>query len=151
MLDLPGHGQSSADMPEEEIGTIKHYYNHIEVGLIELTASLKVGDTIHIKGAHDDFTQAVESMQIELRESDSNRRENYCCGGGCGEYVLRGGARLRQKAFEIKKREFDESGAEAVVTSCVNCRINLMIGAQESGWRMPVLSLVETVAANLAE
>ena len=52
-------------MPEEEIGKITHYYNNIEVGLIELTASLKIGDTIHIKGAHDDFTQAVESMQIE--------------------------------------------------------------------------------------
>ena len=102
-------------------------------------------------GVLDEPRKVLESMQIELRESDSNRRENYCCGGGCGEYVLRGGARLRQKAFEIKKREFDESGAEAVVTSCANCRINLMIGAQESGWRMPVLSLVETVAANLAE
>lgn len=36
-------------MPEEEIGTIAHYYNHIEGGLIELTASLKIGDAIHIK------------------------------------------------------------------------------------------------------
>ena len=35
------------------------------MGLIELTGPLKVGETIHIKGAHDDFTQAVESMQIE--------------------------------------------------------------------------------------
>jgi len=52
-------------MPEEEIGKIAHYYNKIEVGLIELTASLKVGDTIHVKGAHDDFTQIVDSMQIE--------------------------------------------------------------------------------------
>jgi len=52
-------------MPEEEIGKIAHYYNNIEVGLIELTASLKVGDTIHVKGAHDDFTQIVDSMQIE--------------------------------------------------------------------------------------
>ena len=52
-------------MPEEEIGKIAHYYNNIEVGLIELTASLKIGDTIHIRGAHDDFTQSVESMQIE--------------------------------------------------------------------------------------
>jgi len=52
-------------MPEEEIGKITHYYSKLEVGLIELTASLKVGDAIHIKGAHDDFTQTVESMQIE--------------------------------------------------------------------------------------
>lgn len=50
---------------EEEIGRISHYYNQLEVGIIELSASLKIGDTIHIKGAHDDFTQTVESIQIE--------------------------------------------------------------------------------------
>ena len=52
-------------MAEQEIGKISHYYNHLEVGIIDLTAPLKVGDTIHIKGAHDDFTQKVELIQIE--------------------------------------------------------------------------------------
>jgi len=50
---------------EKEIGFISHYYNHLEVGIIELSDSLKIGDTIHIKGAHDDFTQSVDSIQIE--------------------------------------------------------------------------------------
>lgn len=52
-------------MAEQEIGVISHYFNHLEVGIIDLTAPLKVGDTIHIKGPHDDFTQIIESMQIE--------------------------------------------------------------------------------------
>ena len=52
-------------MAEQEIGKISHYYNHLNVGIIELSAPLKVGDTIHIKGAHDDFTQTVESIQLE--------------------------------------------------------------------------------------
>lgn len=50
---------------EKEIGKVTHYYNHLEVGIIKLTAPLAVGDRIRIKGAHDDFSQAVESMQIE--------------------------------------------------------------------------------------
>ena len=50
---------------EKEVGRITHYYNHLEVGIIKLTAPLAVGDRIHIKGVHDDFSQAVESMQIE--------------------------------------------------------------------------------------
>ena len=62
-------------MPEEEIGTITHYYNHIEVGLIELTASLKIGDAIHIKGVHDDFTQSVESMQIEQDKIEEGKKD----------------------------------------------------------------------------
>lgn len=52
-------------MQEKEIGKITHYYGHISVGIVELTDSLKVGDNIHIKGHTSDFTQAVESMQIE--------------------------------------------------------------------------------------
>jgi putative protease len=52
-------------MPEKEIGKVTHYYGHIGVGLVELTDSLKVGDSIHIKGHSADFTQNVDSIQIE--------------------------------------------------------------------------------------
>lgn len=52
-------------MPEREIGQITHYYGHLGVGIVELTDSLRVGDTIHIKGYSADFTQGVDSMQIE--------------------------------------------------------------------------------------
>lgn len=52
-------------MQEKEIGKITHYYSHINVGIIELSDTLKVGESIHIKGHSSDFTQAVDSMQIE--------------------------------------------------------------------------------------
>ena len=52
-------------MEEKEIGFITHYFSKISVGIIQLKDVLKVGDTIHIRGAHDDFTQTVDSMQIE--------------------------------------------------------------------------------------
>ncbi|MFH0877770.1 MAG: hypothetical protein V1863_06080 [Candidatus Omnitrophota bacterium] len=52
-------------MVEKEIGVIAHYYSHIGVGIIELKDTLSVGDNIHIKGYSDDFTQTIESMQIE--------------------------------------------------------------------------------------
>ena len=93
----------------------------------------------------------LKALGLDFREADSNGRENYCCGGGCGEYVIQRSAPLRQKAFAIKQREFDETGADEVVTSCANCRINLMIGADKAGWQKPVESLVEKVAASLAE
>ncbi len=54
-------------MQETEIGKITHYYGNINVGIIELTDSLKVGDNIHIKGHTSDITQTVESIQIEHR------------------------------------------------------------------------------------
>ncbi len=52
-------------MAETEIGKFTHYFGHVSAGVIDLTDSLKVGDTIHVKGAHDDFTQSVDSMQVD--------------------------------------------------------------------------------------
>ena len=50
---------------EEVVGRITHYFGHVEAAAIELTGSLKVGDTIHIKGHTTDFTEVIDSMQIE--------------------------------------------------------------------------------------
>ena len=52
-------------MEEKEIGKVTHYYGNLSVGIIELTDALKLGETIHIKGHTSDFTQNVESMQVE--------------------------------------------------------------------------------------
>ena len=52
-------------MTEEEVGKVIHYFGHISVAAIHLSKSLKVGDTIHIKGHTSDFTEQVSSMQIE--------------------------------------------------------------------------------------
>ncbi len=93
----------------------------------------------------------LESMGYELRETEVNGRENYCCGGGCGEYTLSTGSDLRHRVFELKQEQFDEAGADEVVTACASCRYNLLIGAEKIGWKTPVKSLTETVAANLAD
>lgn len=57
------------EMPKEklgkEIGKITHYFTKLGVAIVELSAGLKVGETIHIKGATSDFKQKVDSMQIE--------------------------------------------------------------------------------------
>lgn len=50
---------------EKEIGKIFTYFARIGVAGIELTGKIKVGDTIHIKGATTDFEQKIESLQID--------------------------------------------------------------------------------------
>ncbi|HMA54979.1 MAG TPA: hypothetical protein VKT17_10975 [Acidobacteriota bacterium] len=53
-------------MAEEEIGHITHFFPKIGVAVVEITAgTLKVGETIRIKGHTSDFTQTVESLQQE--------------------------------------------------------------------------------------
>lgn len=52
-------------MKEERVGLVSHYYSHLGVAAIVVEGNLRVGDTIHIKGHTTDFTQKVESIQIE--------------------------------------------------------------------------------------
>jgi len=52
-------------MEEKEIGKITHYYSNIGVGIIELSDTLKVGESVHIKGHSSDFSQLIDSIQIE--------------------------------------------------------------------------------------
>jgi len=49
---------------EVEIGRITHYYDHLNVAVMRLTDSLKLGDKIHIRGRTADFTQRVASMEV---------------------------------------------------------------------------------------
>ncbi|MFC1931939.1 translation elongation factor-like protein [Chloroflexota bacterium] len=52
-------------MPEEEIGKVSDFFAHPVVAGIELSKTLKVGDTIHIKGHTTDLEFTVNSMQID--------------------------------------------------------------------------------------
>lgn len=49
---------------EVEIGRITHYYNHLNVAVLRLNETLKLGDKIHILGHSTDFTQRVASMEL---------------------------------------------------------------------------------------
>jgi len=53
-------------MAEVELGKVTHYFSKIGVVAIEITQdTLRVGDTIHIKGHTSDFSQTIDSMQID--------------------------------------------------------------------------------------
>ena len=49
----------------EEIGKIAHFFPKISVAVVDLKASLSVGDKIRFQGPTTDFEQTVQSMQIE--------------------------------------------------------------------------------------
>ena len=50
---------------ESAIGTVLHYYSHLNVAVLQLTERMKVGETIHISGHTTDFTQVVASMEVD--------------------------------------------------------------------------------------
>jgi len=53
------------------IGKIEHYYSKIGVAIVQLEDDLSVGDEISIEGPNTNFTQTVESMQVEHENVDT--------------------------------------------------------------------------------
>lgn len=52
--------------PGERIGVVTHFYGEPSVAIVKLeTGSLRIGDTIHIQGHTTDFSQRVDSLQVE--------------------------------------------------------------------------------------
>jgi putative protease len=51
----------------DAIGRITHWYAHLSVAAIRLTAPLAVGDRVHIKGHTTDLVETVGSMEVDHR------------------------------------------------------------------------------------
>ncbi len=47
------------------IGSITHYFPHVQAAVIKLKGPLSIGQTVKVKGHTTDLTQAVTSMQID--------------------------------------------------------------------------------------
>lgn len=60
---------------EEIIGAVTHYFPKVRAAVVKITkGGLSLGDKIHIKGHSSDFTQAVDSMQIEHSPINTAKR-----------------------------------------------------------------------------
>jgi putative protease len=55
-------------MAEKEIGVVSNYFDHVKAAAIKLSAPLKVGDKIRIKGGEVDFEQEVKAIQINRED-----------------------------------------------------------------------------------
>lgn len=52
-----------------QIGKVTHYYDKLGVAIVEvMNQPLKVDDKVKVSGHDKEFTQAVESLQIEHKQ-----------------------------------------------------------------------------------
>lgn len=61
---------SEVHPPAEAIGTVIHWFGHLSVAAVRLTATLTVGERIHIRGHTTDLVETVTSMEIEHGKVD---------------------------------------------------------------------------------
>jgi len=59
---------------EKLIGKISHYFGNISVAVIDLSDTLKIGDTIRITGGETDFTQEVTSMEVDHKKVETAKK-----------------------------------------------------------------------------
>ncbi len=62
-------------MADKQVGKVTHFYDKINVAVVELIGNLKVGDTIKIVGHGNEFTQTVNSMQIEHEKLEEAHKD----------------------------------------------------------------------------
>ncbi|MDP6102201.1 MAG: translation elongation factor-like protein [Dehalococcoidia bacterium] len=63
-------------MPEIEVGHVSDFFSHPVVAGIDLTGTVKLGDTIHIVGHTTDLEMVVESMQannVDVSEASTGQ------------------------------------------------------------------------------
>jgi putative protease len=58
----------------KKVGVISNYFAKVGVAAIKLSAALKVGDKIKIKGGEVEFEQAVKSMQIHGKDVEKAKK-----------------------------------------------------------------------------
>lgn len=91
----------------------------------------------------------MEQVSEHTADLPSGGETNFCCGGGGGVSAIHRAEKLRFAAFELKKRQVEDAGAEALVTSCANCRNVLEEAIDEYGMTLPVVGLTELLASTL--
>ena len=83
-------------MEEQEVGKIVDYFAKIGVAAIEVTSGeINVGDTLLFKGHTTEFTQQVDSMQME-HESVETAKEGDSIGIKVSEKV-----RSHDKVYKV--------------------------------------------------
>lgn len=58
----------------EKVGEVTHYFTKIGVAVIDITAPIKIGDRIAVKGMTTNFEQTVDSMQIEGKNIEEAKK-----------------------------------------------------------------------------
>ncbi|MDP2925288.1 MAG: hypothetical protein Q8N99_02865 [Nanoarchaeota archaeon] len=58
-------------MEGKEIGKVFHFFDKVSVAAIELIGGIKLGDSLRFVGGEHDFTEVVDSIQIDGKNVES--------------------------------------------------------------------------------
>ena len=100
-------------------------------------------------GATADARYLLGGFAEDFREMTPTGNYNWCCGGGGGVQAIARAADVRHEVFRIKMKQVEETGADAMVSACSNCRLTMDESKAALGWDKELMSLVEILADHL--
>ena len=62
-------------MSDQKLGTVTHFYDKINVAIVDVESDINIGDKIKfVRGGEELFEQSVDSMQIEHEEIQNSKK-----------------------------------------------------------------------------
>lgn len=94
-------------------------------------------------GLLEEPRRVIQAVARDFREMTPNRIQSLCCGGGSGLVAIAEWSEARIKAGKPKADQIRKTGAKVVVTSCDNCRHQIMELNEHYNLGIRVTSLCE--------
>jgi Fe-S oxidoreductase len=94
-------------------------------------------------GLFEEPRRVLKAVVQDFREMQPNRLQNYCCGGGSGLVAIDEWNEARIKNGRAKADQIRATGAKIVVTSCDNCRHQIIEIGERFDLDITVSSLSE--------
>ena len=61
-------------MEDKPIGKVVHYFDKAQVAVVKLDGALKMGDGVKFSHGENEFTQTVESMQVDHKAINAGKK-----------------------------------------------------------------------------
>jgi Fe-S oxidoreductase len=102
-------------------------------------------------GVFDAPREILQSLPgITLVERAATRENTICCGAGGGMRIFAGGSIAEDIGFKAVM-DAQQAGAEAIVTACPFCELNLEAAAKRLDSPMPVYDIIDLVSEALGK
>ncbi|MGQ9569037.1 MAG: FAD-binding and (Fe-S)-binding domain-containing protein [Anaerolineae bacterium] len=135
-IDYPFETKHWSELIAERIAAGKMSFTHRVNLKVTWHDSCHMGRAGAIYEAPRQVLQAIPG--VEFVEMEHNRQEAHCCGS---VLTLVADPAVGKRVGDVRLREAEATGAQALVASCPCCEVQFRVTAQKTGRDLPIVDL----------
>lgn len=145
-IDYPFETRHWSEMIAEQIAAGKMEFDRPVNMKVTWHDSCHMGRAGAIYDAPRQVLQAIPGIQFV--EMEHNRQQAHCCGSVLS---LVADPSAAQRIGDLRLKEAEDTGAQAVIASCPCCEVQFRVTAQKTGRDLPIIDLAHLAcdAANI--